>query len=241
MPDIIDMPKLSDTMTVGTLAKWLKKEGEAVKTGDMLAEVETDKATMELESFFDGVLLKIFVPAGSQVPIGAALCAIGKAGEKVDAPAAPAAAAPPPPAAAAAKSPGAPPAAAPGPAARPPGARIRISPLARKLAAGRGIDPSGIAGSGPGGRIVRADVLAAASAPPIPAAPRSQPAEIVTGITGTGKFTAASNMRATVARRLLEAKTQIPHFYLDIEIDAGPFLDLRAQLNASLEADGVKL
>ena len=241
MPDIIDMPKLSDTMTVGTLAKWLKKEGEAVKTGDMLAEVETDKATMELESFFDGVLLKIFVPAGSQVPIGAALCAIGKAGEKVDAPAAPAAAAPPPPAAAAAKSPGAPPAAAPGPAARPPGARIRISPLARKLAAGRGIDPSGIAGSGPGGRIVRADVLAAASAPPIPAAPRSQPAEIVTGITGTGKFTAASNMRATVARRLLEAKTQIPHFYLDIEIDAGPLLDLRAQLNASLEADGVKL
>src|SRR3954470_14937642 len=87
MADIIDMPKLSDTMTVGTLVKWLKKEGDAVKSGDMLAEVETDKATMELESFFDGTLLKIFAAPGSQVAIGAPLCAIGKPGEKVDAPA----------------------------------------------------------------------------------------------------------------------------------------------------------
>src|SRR5580700_6903177 len=88
MANIIDMPKLSDTMTVGTLVRWLKKEGDAVKSGDMLAEVETDKATMELESFFDGTLLKIFAPAGSQVAIGAPLAAIGKAGEAVDAPAA---------------------------------------------------------------------------------------------------------------------------------------------------------
>src|ERR1051325_9234814 len=87
MANIIEMPKLSDTMTVGTLVKWLKKEGDPVKTGDMLAEVETDKATMELESFFDGTLLKIFAPGGSQVAIGAPLCAIGKPGEKVDAPA----------------------------------------------------------------------------------------------------------------------------------------------------------
>jgi pyruvate dehydrogenase E2 component (dihydrolipoamide acetyltransferase) len=83
----IVMPKLSDTMTVGTLLKWLKKEGDAVKSGDMLAEVETDKATMELESFFDGTLLKIFAPDGSQVELGAPLCAIGKPGEKVEAPA----------------------------------------------------------------------------------------------------------------------------------------------------------
>src|ERR1700694_1513982 len=87
MAEIIDMPKLSDTMTVGTLVKWLKKEGDAVKAGDMLAEVETDKATMELESFFDGTLIKIFVPAGGQVAIGAALCAVGQPGEKVEAPA----------------------------------------------------------------------------------------------------------------------------------------------------------
>src|SRR5271154_1252887 len=98
MANIIDMPKLSDTMTVGTLVKWLKKEGDAVKTGDILAEVETDKATMELESFFDGILLATFVPAGSEVPLGGALCAIGKAGEKVAAPA-PAAAGPAPSAA----------------------------------------------------------------------------------------------------------------------------------------------
>ncbi len=88
MANIIEMPKLSDTMTVGTLVKWLKKEGDAVKSGDMLAEVETDKATMELESFFDGTLLKLYAPAGSQVAIGAPLCAIGKPGEKVDTPAA---------------------------------------------------------------------------------------------------------------------------------------------------------
>src|SRR5215204_4605664 len=98
MPNIIEMPKLSDTMTVGTLVKWLKKEGDAVKSGDMLAEIETDKATMELESFFDGTLLKLFAPAGSQVAIGNPLCAIGKPGEKVEVPAgaSPAPAAPKP-------------------------------------------------------------------------------------------------------------------------------------------------
>src|SRR5262245_2573404 len=87
MANIIEMPKLSDTMTVGTLVKWLKQEGDTVKSGDMLAEVETDKATMELESFFDGTILKIFAPGGSQVALGAPLCAIGKPGEKVDLPA----------------------------------------------------------------------------------------------------------------------------------------------------------
>ena len=89
MANIIDMPKLSDTMTVGTLVKWLKKEGDSVSSGDMLAEVETDKATMELECFFDGTLLKIFAPAGSQVALGAPLCAVGKPGEKVEGPAGP--------------------------------------------------------------------------------------------------------------------------------------------------------
>src|ERR1700712_1373014 len=90
MADIIEMPKLSDTMSVGTLVKWLKKEGDPVKVGDMLAEVETDKATMELESFYDGTLIKIFAQAGAEVAIGAPLCAVGKVGETVDAPAAPA-------------------------------------------------------------------------------------------------------------------------------------------------------
>ncbi|MFM7752711.1 MAG: pyruvate dehydrogenase complex dihydrolipoamide acetyltransferase [Opitutaceae bacterium] len=246
MANIIDMPKLSDTMTVGTLAKWLKKEGDVVKSGDMLAEVETDKATMELECFFDGTLLKIFAPGGSKVAIGAPLCAIGKPGETVVAPetkpapaAAPAKVSTPAPAPApapvAAKAP-APAPAAPAPAAAPAG-RVKISPLARKLAAEKGVDPAGVAGSGPGGRIVRADVLAAASSPraAAPAAVnRSGPVQ-------EERTVAVSSMREAIARRLVESKTQLPHFYLEIEIDAAPLLAIREQLNRGLEAAGVKL
>jgi pyruvate dehydrogenase E2 component (dihydrolipoamide acetyltransferase) len=270
MANIIEMPKLSDTMTVGTLVKWLKKEGDPVKTGDVLAEVETDKATMELESFFDGTLLAVFVPAGSQVPLGAALCAVGKAGEKVSAPekaavpaAAPAAAAKAAPAAAATPAPAAPaPAAAapkapapekvsaspePAPVAAAPEGRLRISPLARKLAAEKGVDAAGIAGSGPGGRIVRADVLAAqanggsAKAPKVAAGSAIGASLSAKGPVQEEKLVPVSNIRGTIARRLLESKTQIPHFYLDIDIDAGPLLELRAQLNAALEKEGVKL
>lgn len=273
MAQIIDMPKLSDTMTVGTLAKWLKKEGDAVKAGDMLAEVETDKATMELESFFDGTLIRIFAPAGSQVPIGAALCAIGKPGEAVEAPpaspkASPGAAAPaapvvpPPPAPPPPVAP--PPAVVSAPVAKPQDApavvpqsgtkegRIKISPLARKLAAEHKLDPSRLTGSGPHGRIVKADVLAAAANPallksPTPPSGAARPGGPIdvwpwsTGPVQEERMVAASNMRATIARRLLEAKTQIPHFYLEVEVDAEPLLALRAQLNAGLEAQGVKL
>jgi len=242
MAQIVDMPKLSDTMTVGTLVKWLKKEGEAVKNGDMLAEVETDKATMELESFFDGTLLKIFVPAGSQVAIGAPLAAIGKPGEKVDVPAAAPAApavekkAPPAPAAAV-PAPKAPPptpapAVAPAPKLSSLTGRIKISPLAKKLAQAKGLDPAHLTGSGPGGRILRADVLAAEKSPP---------GRLHSGPVQDEQLVPVSNMRATIARRLVEAKSQIPHFYLEIEVDAGPLLDLRSRLNASLEKDNVKL
>jgi pyruvate dehydrogenase E2 component (dihydrolipoamide acetyltransferase) len=250
MANIIEMPKLSDTMTVGTLVKWLKKEGDAVKSGDMLAEVETDKATMELESFFDGTLLAVFVKAGSQVPLGAALCAIGKPGEKVDAPApkaepaaAPAPQAAPAPAPAPAAAPAAPvPAPAPAPAPEPVKAsgRIRVSPLARKLAAEKGVSLESLKGSGPGGRILRSDVLRG----PSKAAPAAAASFAVTSAKEPiqeEKLVPVSNMRGTIARRLLESKTQIPHFYLDIEVDAGPLLELRAQLNAALEKDGVKL
>jgi len=245
MANIIEMPKLSDTMTVGTLVKWLKKEGDPVKSGDMLAEVETDKATMELESFFDGTLLSIFVKAGSQVPLGAALCAIGKPGEKVDAPAPKAAeaAAPqaPAPVAAPAPTPAPAPVAAPVPATPAgPAGRIKVSPLARKLAAEKGVDLSGVKGSGPGGRIVRADVLAGPAKGPAPAA--LAPSQLLArGPLQEDKLVPVSNMRATIARRLVESKTQIPHFYLDVEVDAGPLLELRTQLNAALEKDGVKL
>ena len=295
MAQIIDMPKLSDTMTVGTLIKWLKKEGDPVKSGDMLAEIETDKATMELESFFDGTLLKQFVPAGSQVAIGAPLCAIGQPGEKVDAPAATQAApatAPAPklasaPAAAAAAPKASPapaavqpsvsasvptPAAPSSPSAQPkdeprrssqseggpaPTGRIKISPLARKLAAEKGLDTSRLSGSGPGGRIVRADIIAAANSPS-PKASEST-GTVAQGVAKTGatdwpwrsvldktpvqpdSTVALSNMRAVIARRLVESKTTIPHFYVEIEIDAAPLGALRTELNAGLAKDGVRL
>ena len=275
MAQIIDMPKLSDTMTVGTLVKWLKREGDAVKSGDMLAEVETDKATMELESFFDGTLLRHFVAAGAQVPIGAPLCAIGNKGEKVDAPApAPAPAKPAAPAPAkpdtgnrtpesaakkseikspVAQAPSAPPPAPANPPttirdpqSRTAEGRAKISPLARKLAAEKGVDYSRLQGSGPGGRIVRADIEAAAAAPKSQTpGSKSQlsigPSLLAKGPIQTEETVAITNMRATIARRLVESKTQIPHFYVEIEVDAEPLLALRAQLNSGLERDGVKL
>lgn len=270
MANIIEMPKLSDTMTVGTLAKWLKKEGDAVKSGDMLAEVETDKATMELECFFDGIILKIFAEAGAQVALGAPLCAIGKAGETVEAPAgkAPAAAAAPAkeekqaaPAAAKESAPApakteAKPAPAPAAEAKPAaaparaeGERVKISPLAKKLAAEKKIDPANVTGTGPGGRIVREDILAAeknggASAGAKKAAGGSVPSgpsHFAKGPVQEERVVAVSNMRGAIARRLLESKTQIPHFYLEIELDVGPLMALREQLNTGLEKDGVKL
>lgn len=261
MAQFIEMPKLSDTMTVGTLVKWLKKEGDVIKAGDMLAEVETDKATMELESFFDGTLLKIFSAPGSQVAIGAPLCAIGKPGEVVAAPEpkatpvaanatepkpAPTPAAPPP---IAAPAPVAASASEPKPSSAPAdtGARIKISPLAKKLAAEKNIDVTRITGSGPGGRIVREDVIAAEKNPPA-AKPAGGSTATFTGGTParTGpiqeeRAVPVSTMRGVIAKRLLESKTQIPHFYLEIEIDAGPLLTLREQLNTGLEKEGVKL
>jgi pyruvate dehydrogenase E2 component (dihydrolipoamide acetyltransferase) len=279
MAQIIEMPKLSDTMTVGTLVKWLKKEGDAVKSGTMLAEVETDKATMELECFFDGTLLKIFAPAGSQVAIGEALCAVGKAGETVDAPAgkAPVAAstsepkkddakkeqpkqdaskaesAPQP-----AKKPETASAADAKPAdhsapARAEGERVKISPLAKKLAEEKGLDPAAIQGSGPGGRIVRADVLAAEKAgagkkgAAKPAASGGSASTFTGGaVSRTGpiqeeRAVPVSNMRAVIAKRMVESTTTIPYIYVDIEIDAEPLLAIRQQLNTGLEKEGVKL
>jgi pyruvate dehydrogenase E2 component (dihydrolipoamide acetyltransferase) len=269
--NIIEMPKLSDTMTTGKLVKWLKKEGDSVKAGDMLAEVETDKATMELESFFDGVLLKIYAQAGSEVAIGAALCAVGKAGET--APAAPGAPSPktenggqkpedkpaaPAPVAAPATAQAAPAAAASAPssvASSPSsGARLRISPLARKIAADQKIDASRITGTGPHGRIVKADVLAAAANPsllkPVSGAGAPSPKSGATFAGGAvanrgpiqeERVVPNSNMRGVIAKRMVESTTTIPYIYLDIEIDMEPVLAIRSQLNAGLESQGVKL
>ena len=270
MANIIEMPKLSDTMTVGTLVKWLKKEGDAVKSGDTLAEVETDKATMELECFFDGTILKIFAEAGAQVALGEPLCAVGKPGETVEAPAGkpatPVAKEEPKTAgktevtaqqaasaekkqaevaqssdtSASASSHAAP--------ARAEGERIKISPLAKKLAAEKGVDASTVQGSGPGGRTVRADIEAAAKNPKPAAAKSSGGGASFSGGTVGAKgpiqeerTVPVSTMRGVIGKRLLESKTTIPHFYLEIEVDAEPLMALREQLNKGLEKAGVKL
>jgi len=255
MASIIEMPKLSDTMTVGTLVTWLKKEGDAVSSGDTIAEVETDKATMEMEIFDDGVLLKQFIAAGEEVAVGAPICAIGEKGEKVEVPAK--TKSEPPKAEPAKKRPAAkksepapekkaaPPVTSqpkPTPSANPrsDSGRVRISPLARKLAAKAGLDAAGIEGTGPGGRVVRADVEAATKSA-VSSSVLSTGAPFGVPFVGTTeqpvqeeKVVKVSNMRAAIARRLVESKTELPHFYLEVEVDAAPLLGLREQVKESL-------
>ncbi len=258
MPTEILMPALSPTMEEGTLAKWLVKEGDTVKSGDILAEIETDKATMEFEAVDEGVIGKIFVPAGTEgVKVNVAIAVLLEDGESAadigtSAPAAaPAAAAP------AAAPVAAAPAAAQAPAApkAASGERIFASPLARRIAAQKGLDLAALAGSGPRGRIVKADVEGATAAPkaaaPAPAAaPAAAPAmasgpatDMVIRTYEGRPFTEVKldGMRKTIAARLTEAKQSVPHFYLrrDIELDA--LMAFRGQLNAGLEARGVKL
>jgi pyruvate dehydrogenase E2 component (dihydrolipoamide acetyltransferase) len=228
------MPMLSPSMTEGTLAKWIKKEGDVIKSGDVIAEVETDKATMDLEAFDSGILRKILVQEGEKVPVNARVGIIGTKDEAIDvsAPAAPAAA---PAKKEEAKAPAAAATPAPTAVATPAvsgGSRVKASPLAKKIAQTQGVNLSALTGSGPGGRIVKKDVLNAPANGHAPGAggssifPRGPVAK-----EGTLKLT---TMRSVIAKRLLESKTQIPHFYLEIEVDAKPLLDLRVQLNDSL-------
>ncbi len=255
MPTQVLMPALSPTMTEGKLAKWIKAEGEAVRSGDVLCEIETDKATMEVESIDDGTLAKILVPAGSDgVPVNAPIAVLLLEGEDASAltslPAAgsaPPAAAPTPaaptPAAAAAAAP--PPSPSPLPSATPaaaaePGKRIFASPLARRMAAEAGLDLAAITGSGPHGRIVKADVevamkapkpapAAAAAAAPPQAAAAPPPAQVEAGANVTA--VPNSTMRKVIARRLSASKRDIPHYYLTIDCNIDAVLDLREQLN----------
>ena len=253
MPITIEMPKLSDTMTEGTLVKWIKKIGDTVAVGDVLAEVETDKATMEMEAFDEGVLSEIYVKDGEKVQIGQKLAVLVGKGEKPGA-VAPKDSESQQPASKAASAPDGEPKAAETraekdqpvttPSIEPQGGdRVKASPLAKKLAADSGIDLSRLQGSGPGGRIVRADIEAAAQAAPVaqkspvtrPQAPKPQP------VTATleDKRIPLTGMRKTIASRLLESKTTIPHFYLQAEIDAEPLAKLRKEINAAAEAAGI--
>jgi pyruvate dehydrogenase E2 component (dihydrolipoyllysine-residue acetyltransferase) len=260
MPTEILMPALSPTMEEGTLAKWLVKEGDEVSSGDLLAEIETDKATMEFEAVDEGVIGKILIAEGTEgVAVNTAIAVLLEEGESADdiGATAPAAAAPAPAEAAAQAAPAQ--AASPAPAA-PAGAdgsRIFASPLARRIASQKGLDLALIAGSGPRGRIVKADVEAATAAPAAAAAPSAAAAPVAAAATmPTGPSTdmvlktyadrafeevKLDGMRKIIAARLTEAKQTIPHFYLrrDIRLDA--LLKFRSQLNKQLEERGVKL
>ena len=244
----LKMPALSPTMEEGTLAKWLVKEGDTVSSGDILAEIETDKATMEFEAVDEGTISQILIPAGTDgVKVGTVIALI--AGEGEDA-AAPKAAAPAPKPAAPAPAPAAaasaPAAVAPAPAARPNNDRIIASPLAKRIAAQTGVELAGLSGSGPNGRIVKADVEAATAGTRPSAAyapsPAPAPAPIQLGdIQTPHEAVKLSNMRKTIARRLSEAKQTIPHIYLTVDVRLDALLKLRADLNASLESRGIKL
>jgi pyruvate dehydrogenase E2 component (dihydrolipoyllysine-residue acetyltransferase) len=257
MPIEILMPALSPTMTEGNLAKWLKNEGEAVKPGDVIAEIETDKATMEVEAVDEGKLGKILVPAGSQgvkvnQPIALLLeegedaSALAKAATAAPKPAAPAptptpAAAP----AAVAQQPTAAPAPAPAPTAAATGERVFASPLARRMAQQAGLDLARLNGSGPHGRIVRADIDAALSrgvpaGAKAPAALTRAPAAPVAGLPA---FTEQphSMMRKVIARRLVESKREAPHFYLTIDCNIDRLLQLRQEINTKREKDKISV
>jgi len=236
------MPKLSDTMVEGTLAKWLKNPGDKIELGDIIAEVETDKATMEMEAFDEGTLVEILVPAGGVVKVGERMAVLDGGSKEKKQPAKTAEKANPAPAPATPKAaPKTLAPATPGQRATAPGAgsRFKASPLAKKIAAERGVDLSGVTGSGPGGRIVAADVPEKGAAPraaaPVSAAPA---ARIEVPATAADKRLPLSGMRRTIAERLLASKTQIPHFYLSVEIDAAPLAKLRKDINASAEAAG---
>jgi pyruvate dehydrogenase E2 component (dihydrolipoamide acetyltransferase) len=252
MPIELKMPALSPTMEEGTLAKWLVKEGDAVSSGDILAEIETDKATMEFEAVDEGTIAKILVAEGTDgVKVGAPIAIL--AGEGEDASAAPAKTEAPPapkkepeaakaPEKAPVETPPAP--AAPAVAAKS-GDRIKASPLARRLAEAQGIDLATITGSGPGGRIVRADLGdkaggAAMAKPAAAPALQPQPAPVESGEIPHERVK-LSNMRKTIARRLTESKQQVPHIYLTLDIQLDALLKLRSELNKGLEARGVKL
>ncbi|KKW92852.1 pyruvate dehydrogenase complex dihydrolipoamide acetyltransferase [Sphingobium chungbukense] len=271
MSKTIQMPALSPTMEEGTLAKWLVKEGDTVSSGDLLAEIETDKATMEFEAVDEGVVAKILVAEGSEgVKVGTIIAIIAEEGEDVSAAAAGSASPAPKADAVPAKAQAAPASAAPASATAAPKAdsvpakaasdgRVKASPLARRLAEAKGIDLATISGTGPNGRVVKADLegavpaaraAAPAAAPvsaasaPAASAPAAAPVAAPAAAQDFGiphEVIKLSGMRKTIARRLTESKQQVPHIYLTVDVQLDKLLKLRGELNAGLASRGVKL
>jgi pyruvate dehydrogenase E2 component (dihydrolipoamide acetyltransferase) len=268
MPVEITMPRLSDTMEEGTLVKWRVKVGDKVSPGDHLADVETDKATMELQTFDDGTVAKLAVDEGATVAVGKLILVLAEAGESVEDAARavgdgggsggdkPEKKAEKKPEAASAKasSEGArdedDERESSGASSSSGGGRQKVSPLARKLAEEHGVDLSSIEGSGPDGRIIKRDVLAAAEGggkrdAASAGSPKAQPAPPATRITAPStlesKREPVTNMRKTIAKRLVESKTQVPHFQVATSVNVDPLIELRKTINAQLETQGVKL
>ena len=265
MPITVTMPRLSDTMEQGTVVKWHVAEGDAVSQGDVLADIETDKATMELESFDNGTVAKIASPEGERIAVGAAILVIAEDGEDVaeaaKSTAAPAAKAEGGSESAAATATAAPPATPSQPSAAPAetsqsngtasGGRVFASPLAKKIAAERGIDLGAVHGTGPAGRIVRKDVesLTGAPAQPAQAPAASAPAASAPALAPVpapaaqleDRTVSLTGMRETIAKRLVESKTTIPHYQVTVSARIDALSELRAQLNDQLAPQGVKL
>jgi pyruvate dehydrogenase E2 component (dihydrolipoamide acetyltransferase) len=241
MPDVL-MPRLSDTMTEGVVGQWLKHEGDVVQRGDVLAEIETDKATMELEAYDSGVLTRIIAPEGTTVPIGQPIAVIGdQIGSTEPVGSQAVSTAPSDGAASTSASPATP---AETPARKPIAAdAVRATPLVRRLAHEHGIDLAGVKGTGPGGRIVRADIEAAvgrgAASAPSGVSAASKPGPIAVAADGDEQLPLSSIRRIT-AQRLTESAAA-PHFYLTTVADVGALQQLRAELNAELPDGGPKV
>ena len=233
----IEMPKLSDTMTEGTVVKWRKAVGDSVSVSDVLAEIETDKAVMELEAFDDGVLKEIFVKEGGKAQIGERLALLLRANESV-----PKATDQAPVLEKRLHADGPTPEVSPKPKAGASsvvsGGRVKASPLAKKIAATKSIDLKMIPGSGPGGRIIAKDVESGPAKISGAPAALNFASPVPTALPEGAKRIPLSGMRKIIAERLLASKTQIPHFYLNIEVDAGELLKFRAQTNVQLEKAG---
>lgn len=243
----LTMPRLSDTMETGTIIKWNVGVGDEVAAGDVVADIETDKATMEMQVFDDGVIAGLLVDPGNQVPVGTLIAVLAEEGESVEdvsldsngtsaapaAPATPAApAAAPPVESKSVSAPSAPRAATPGS-----GEKLKVSPVARRIASERGIDLVLLKGTGPGGRIIKRDVLGyeAAPAAAAPAQSITSPAPLTSG------EEPLSGMRQTIARRLVESKTTIPHYQVSMSFDMESLVDIRAQVNERLAPQGRKV
>ena len=247
------MPALSPTMTEGKLAKWHVKVGDAVKSGQVVCEIETDKATMEVEAVDEGRIGQLVVPEGAEgVKVNAVIAILLEEGEKAVPAGAASAAPPPPPAAAApaavvapAATATAPAAPAPQPAATSSGGRVFASPLAKRIAADKGLDLSRIKGSGPGGRIIKADVeqakpgAAPAAVPAAKAAPAFTPQPVFTAPGDTR--VPHTSIRKVIARRMLESKQQVPHFYLTVEFEIDALLAARQAINDVVRKQGAKV